>query len=71
MVRGAKVLKLVLDDHGSYLGMEKGCFIVKDLFIFRKPDISLNVKDISKFNGSMKWWKFPQITRREKEVWLL
>ncbi|MEM3551026.1 MAG: hypothetical protein QXV01_08050, partial [Candidatus Bathyarchaeia archaeon] len=29
MVR-AKVEKIVLDDHGSYLGMEKGCFIVKD-----------------------------------------
>ena len=26
----AKVLKLVLDDYGSFLGMEKGCFIVKD-----------------------------------------
>jgi CRISPR-associated protein Cas1 len=26
----AKVLKLVLDGYGSYLGMEKGCFIVKD-----------------------------------------
>jgi len=30
MVRGSKVLKLVLDGHGLYLGMEKGCFIVKD-----------------------------------------
>lgn len=29
MVR-SKVLKLVLNDHGSYLGMQKGCFIVKD-----------------------------------------
>ena len=26
----AKVLKLVLDDYGSFLGMEKGCFTVKD-----------------------------------------
>ena len=26
----SKTMKLVLDDHGSYLGMEKGCFIVKD-----------------------------------------
>jgi CRISPR-associated protein Cas1 len=25
-----KTLKLVLDGHGSYLGMEKGCFTVKD-----------------------------------------
>jgi CRISPR-associated protein Cas1 len=26
----AKVQKIVLDGHGCYLGMEKGCFIVKD-----------------------------------------
>ena len=26
----AKVLKLELDDYGSYVGMEKGYFIVKD-----------------------------------------
>jgi len=26
----AKASKLVLDDYGSFLGMEKGCFIVKD-----------------------------------------
>lgn len=26
----AKVSKLMLDDYGSYLGMEKGCFTVKD-----------------------------------------
>jgi len=26
----AKVLKIVLDGNGSYLGMEKGCFVVKD-----------------------------------------
>jgi len=25
-----KALKLVLDDYGSFLGMEKGCFVVKD-----------------------------------------
>ena len=30
MVQPSKVSKLVLDDHGSYLGMEKGCFTVKD-----------------------------------------
>ncbi len=29
MVR-AKVEKIVLDGCGSYLGMEKGCFVVKD-----------------------------------------
>ena len=27
---GAKVLKIVLDGHGSFLGMEKGCFVVRD-----------------------------------------
>ena len=26
----SKVATLMLDGHGSYLGMEKGCFIVKD-----------------------------------------
>jgi CRISPR-associated protein Cas1 len=25
-----RVLKIVLDDHGSYLGNEKGCFVIKD-----------------------------------------
>jgi len=30
MVRGSKVLKLILNGYGSYLGMEKGCFIVRD-----------------------------------------
>ncbi|GAG53562.1 unnamed protein product, partial [marine sediment metagenome] len=30
MGHGSKVSKLVLDSHGSYLGMEKGCFIVRD-----------------------------------------
>ena len=27
---GARVQKIVLDGHGSYLGMERGCFVVKD-----------------------------------------
>jgi CRISPR-associated protein Cas1 len=30
MAEGSKVQKIVLDGHGSYLGMEKGCFTVKD-----------------------------------------
>ena len=30
MVKPSKTLKLVLDNQGSYLGMEKGCFTVKD-----------------------------------------
>lgn len=27
---GAKVSKIMLDDHGSFLGIEKGCFTVRD-----------------------------------------
>lgn len=30
MVQGSKTQKIVLDNQGSYLGMEKGCFVVKD-----------------------------------------
>jgi CRISPR-associated protein Cas1 len=30
MVKGSKTLKIILDHYGSFLGMEKGCFIVKD-----------------------------------------
>jgi CRISPR-associated protein Cas1 len=30
MVKGSKTQKLILDGHGSYLGMEKGCFTVRD-----------------------------------------
>lgn len=30
MVRNSKALKLSLDSEGVYLGMEKGCFVVKD-----------------------------------------
>jgi len=30
MVHGSKTQKIILDSHGSYLGMEKGCFTVKD-----------------------------------------
>jgi len=29
-MRDSRIDKLMLDGHGSYLGMEKGCFIVKD-----------------------------------------
>lgn len=29
-MRDSKISKLVLDSHGSFLGMEKGYFIVKD-----------------------------------------
>ena len=30
MVKGSKTQKIMLDKQGSYLGMEKGCFTVKD-----------------------------------------
>jgi CRISPR-associated protein Cas1 len=30
MVQGSKTQKIILNEHGSYLGMEKGCFTVKD-----------------------------------------
>ena len=30
MVHGSKTQKIILDGNGSYLGMEKGCFVVKD-----------------------------------------
>ena len=30
MVHGSKVQKIILDNQGSYLGMEKGAFVVKD-----------------------------------------
>ena len=30
MVKGSKTLKITLDKQGSYLGMEKGCFKIKD-----------------------------------------
>jgi hypothetical protein len=29
-MKGSKVAKLMLDGRGSYLGMEKGCFTVRD-----------------------------------------
>jgi len=30
MTQGSKTQKIILDGNGSYLGMEKGCFVVKD-----------------------------------------
>lgn len=30
MVQGSKTRKIILDSQGSHLGMEKGCFTVKD-----------------------------------------
>ena len=54
MVR-AKVLKLVLDDHGSYLGMEKGCFIVKDKHgtVERYPLFEKEIGEVVLKSGNM------------------
>jgi hypothetical protein len=30
MVAGSKTVKIALDKSGSYLGMSKGCFVVRD-----------------------------------------
>ena len=30
MVAGSKTVKIALDSKGSYLGMSKGCFVVRD-----------------------------------------
>ena len=30
MVAGSKTVKITLDKSGSYLGMTKGCFVVRD-----------------------------------------
>jgi CRISPR-associated protein Cas1 len=30
MMKGSKTQKIILDNQGEYLGMEKGCFVVKD-----------------------------------------
>jgi hypothetical protein len=30
MVAGSKTITIKLDSNGSYLGMEKGCFVVRD-----------------------------------------
>lgn len=54
MVR-AKVLKLVLDDHGSYLGMEKGCYVLKDKHgnIEKYPQFETEVGEVVLTSGNM------------------
>jgi CRISPR-associated protein Cas1 len=54
MVR-AKVEKIVLDDHGSYLGMEKGCFIVKDKYdnVERYPLFEQEIGEVILKSGNM------------------
>lgn len=54
-MKGSKVLKLVLDDSGSYLGMEKGCFIVKDRHdnVQRYPLFEKEIGEIVLKSGNM------------------
>ncbi|MHA2315967.1 MAG: CRISPR-associated endonuclease Cas1 [Candidatus Hermodarchaeia archaeon] len=51
----AKVSKLVLDDYGSFLGMEKGCFIVKDRFdnVERYPLFEKEIGEVVLKSGNM------------------
>jgi CRISPR-associated protein Cas1 len=48
-------LKLVLDDYGSYLGMEKGCFVVKDKqgCVERHPLFEKEIGEVILQSGNM------------------
>ena len=83
MVR-AKVLKLVLDGHGSYLGMEKGYFIVRDKHgsVERHPLFENEIGEIVLTSGnfistsvlaSCGFWDIPVVvlTRNHKPVAIL
>lgn len=47
--------KLVLDDYGSYLGIEKGCFVVKDKHgsVKRHPLLEKEVGEVILRSGNM------------------
>ena len=49
-----KALKLVLDDHGSFLGMEKGCFVVKDKHgeVERYPLFEKEISEVDQYFGT-------------------
>jgi CRISPR-associated protein Cas1 len=51
----SKVLKLVLDDYGSYLGMEKGCFTVKDKHgnVQRYPMLEYEIGEVILKSGNI------------------
>lgn len=51
---GSKVDKLILDDHGSFLGMEKGCFIVKDRYdnVERYPLFEKEISEVVLKSGN-------------------
>ena len=80
----AKVLKLILDDHGSYLGMERGCFIIKDKHgnVERYPLFENEIGEIVLTSGnfistsvlaSCGFWDIPVVvcTRNHKPVAVL
>jgi CRISPR-associated endonuclease Cas1 len=51
----SKTMKLVLNRHGSYLGMEKGCFIVKDKHnnVKRYPLFEKEIGEVVLKSGNM------------------
>jgi CRISPR-associated protein Cas1 len=54
MVKGSKTVKITLDKQGSYLGMEKGCYIVKDREgnIQRYPQFENQIGEVILKSGS-------------------
>ena len=54
-MNGSKISKLVLDSHGSYLGMEKGCFIVRDKYdnVERYPLFEKEIGEVVLKSGNM------------------
>lgn len=55
MVHSVKASKLVMDGYGSYLGMEKGCFIVKDKHdnVERYPLFEKEIGEVILKSGNM------------------
>ena len=51
----ARLSKIVMDSHGSYLGMEKGCFIVKDRHenVERYPLFGKEIGEVILKSGNM------------------
>ena len=81
MVKGSRVLKLILDDYGSYLSMEKGCFVIKDKHgnIERYPMFDNVIGEVVLKSGntvstgaltSLGWWEIDVLflTRRGRPV---
>jgi len=55
MVHSSRYVKLVLDGHGSFLGVEKGCFIVKDKHgdVERYPLFEKEIGEVVLKSGNM------------------